>query len=138
MENAANKRKVMIVDDSPTIKYEARTLLQSIGVQVIEAGGRLGMYNQIEEYGKMVDLIIMDLTLKEENGLDLIKELKAENRYKDIGILIMSAHADKDTVLAAKSLGVDGYIVKPIKQDDFINKVTLALADSIARRAKNK
>lgn len=78
---------------------------------------------KIEEYGKITDLIIMDLTLQYENGFDIVKELKEADKYKDIPILVLTEHADKVNVLKARELGVSGYLRKPIKSQEFTGKV---------------
>ncbi|MDP4095142.1 MAG: response regulator [Bacillota bacterium] len=120
-------KKVMIVDDSNTVRYEVRLLLKKIGITLVEVANSLGMNNAIDEYGKTVDLIIMDLTLKEENGFDLIKSIKASPNYGDIPILILTEHANKENVLIAKELGVSGYIRKPINKDELIDRVSKIL-----------
>jgi len=60
------------------------------------------MLNSMEEYGKCVDLVIMDLTLKYENGFDLIKKLRSSEKYGEIPVLVLTEHADANSVLTAK------------------------------------
>lgn len=115
--------KVMIVEDSHTIRYEVKLLLDKIGVNLVEVANGLGMFNVIEEYGKQVDLIIMDLTLKNENGFDLIKRLKDNTYYKDIPILVLSEHAGRENVLKARELRVEGFLKKPIEKVEFLDRV---------------
>jgi CheY-like chemotaxis protein len=117
-------KKVMIVEDSQTVRLEVRLLLGKLGVNVVEAANEIGMMNTMDEYGKCVDLIIMDLTLKNENGFDLIKKVKSSDKYKEIPILVLTEHADKQNVLTAKELGVSGYLRKPIQKDELIDRVS--------------
>ena len=119
----STQKKVLIVEDSNTVRYEVRLILQKIGVEVIEVANGLGMFNVIEEYGKPVDLVIMDLTLKSENGLDLIKRLKDGN-YKHIPVIVLTEHADKDSVIRAKELAVSGYLRKPIDRAELVGRVS--------------
>ena len=118
------EKRVMIVEDSNTVRYEVKLLLKKIGVVLIEVANSIGMYNAIEEYGKIVDLIIMDLTLKNENGFDLIKSLKSSERYNNIPVLILTEHADRDNVLTAKDIGVEGYLRKPINGTELLERVS--------------
>ncbi|HWQ31178.1 MAG TPA: response regulator [Negativicutes bacterium] len=120
-------KKVLIVEDSATVKYEVGLLLKQLGITPLPAGGELGLFGQIEQYGKLVDLIIMDLTLKHENGFELIKKLKETPKYDQIPVVILTEHADINSVLTAKKLGVAGYIRKPIKRDEFIRKIKEAM-----------
>lgn len=108
------EKTILIVEDSLSIKYQVRMILQQIGLTLLEAGGEIGLFNQVEQYGKLVDLIIMDLTLKDEDGFDLIKKLRANPDYSSIPIVILTEHADAKSVMTARELGVEGYIRKPI------------------------
>lgn len=121
-------KTVLVVEDSPSIRYEIRKLLHNVGIVTREAGGEFGLFNSIEEYGILVDLILMDITLKNENGFDLISKLKEIDRYAQIPVLILSQHADKDHVLTAKKLGVSAFLRKPIVPSELIEKVQQFLA----------
>lgn len=116
-------KKILIVEDSNTIRYEIRLILEKLGITVTEAANELGLFNAIEEYGKCVDLIIMDLTLKYENGFDLIEKLRQNPKYGQIPVLILTEHANKDNVLKAKELNVSGYLRKPIHKDELVDRV---------------
>lgn len=120
-------KKVMIVEDSHTVRYEVKLILEKIGISLVEVANGLGMFNVIEEYGKHVDLVIMDLTLKRENGFDLIRRLKMSEKYQNIPVLVLTEHADKANVIQAKELGVSGYLRKPIKKDELVERVTKLL-----------
>lgn len=120
-------KKIMIVEDSHTVRYEVRLILDKLGVTLVEVANGLGMFNVVEEYGKQVDLIIMDLTLKRENGFDLIEQLREIEKYKEIPVLILTEHANKENVIKAKHLGVNGYLRKPIQKDELIERVSTIL-----------
>ena len=117
------EKRVMIVEDSHTVRYEVKLILKKIGIVLVEVANGMGMFNVIEEYGKSVELIIMDLTLKQENGLDLIESLKSRDKFKNIPVLILTEHANVENVLRAKELGVVGYLRKPIQKDELIGRV---------------
>lgn len=123
-------KRVMIVEDSHTVRYEVKLILQKVGINLVEVANGMGMFNVIDEYGKHVDLIIMDLTLKQENGLDLIENLKGREKYKDIPVIILTEHANKENVLRAKELGVVGYLRKPIQKEELLSRVKSVLGDT--------
>lgn len=120
-------KRVMIVDDSHTVRYEVRLILEKLEITMVEVANSIGMLNLIEEYGKCVDLIIMDVTLKYENGLELIEKLKTIDKYKAIPIVVLTQHSAIDYVLKAKELGVNGYLKKPIQKDDLVMRVSSIL-----------
>lgn len=129
-----NDKTVLIVEDSITVRFQIKIMLEEIGVKLKEAGGEIGLFNLIEEYGQTADLIIMDLTLKSENGLDLIKKLRTHHAYKQIPIIVLTEHADANHVLAAKDLGVEDYIRKPINKDLIVERVTNLLIQSMEKQ----
>lgn len=120
-------KRIMIIEDSKTIKLQVKMIVESVGGALIEAGNEWAMFKKIEEYGKLVDLIIMDLVLRFENGFDLIEKLKKDEKYKNIPILILTEQADMESVLKAKELGINYYIRKPIKKSKLLEKISVAL-----------
>ncbi len=122
---------VLIVDDSPSIRREVRVILQKEGITVREAGTEFGMFNTIDEYGEVADMILMDLTLVETTGFDLVAKIRAVERFKKIPIIMLTQHSDRTNVLKAKTLGIQGYMVKPINSQILVERVKKALEESI-------
>lgn len=114
----------MIVEDSKTVKLQVKLILGKLGINLVEVANEWAMFKKIEEYGKVVDLIIMDLVLKSEDGLDLIKKLREDKRYKNIPILVLTEQADVDNVMKAKDLGIKHYLRKPIKREKLVERIT--------------
>lgn len=133
MFNAYGK-VVLIVDDSPSIRNEVRVILQKEGITVREAGTEFGMFNTIDEYGEVVDMILMDLTLGDTTGFELVSRVRAVERLKDIPIIMLTQHSDRKNVLKAKSMGIQGYIVKPINPQVLVERVKKALEDSAGKK----
>lgn len=116
-------KKILIVENSSTIRLQLKMMLEKEGATIVEAGSKWGMLNKIDEYGVLTDLIIMDLVLNYENGLELISKLKEIPRYKDIPILILTEKVEVDCILTAKQLGVRCYLKKPINREELINRI---------------
>ncbi|MDP4090239.1 MAG: response regulator [Bacillota bacterium] len=122
-----NGKKVLIVEDSRTMRLQLKMMLKQEGVELVEVGNEWGMFSRIDEYGSVADLIIMDLVLSSENGLDLIRKLKSSTRYASIPIIILTEKADLPTILMAKELGIKDYLRKPIKKAELISRINNAL-----------
>ncbi len=116
-------KKLLIVEDSSSFRLLIKAMLKNTGVTVYEAGSQFGMYQSIDQYGEVVDLIIMDLTLKFENGLDLIKNLKAQDMYRDIPVIIITQDISKDNIIESKKLGVKHYIKKPFNKSTLLDRI---------------
>ncbi len=126
-----NEKRILIVEDSPTVIEQMKLFLSSTNIQVFNAGSEFGMLQSIEPYGQLVDLIIMDLTLKSENGMDLIQTIRANDKYSQIPIIIVTEHAKQDLVLQAKKFNVASYIKKPITKDNFLNRIGTVLGQEL-------
>lgn len=116
-------KKILIVEDSRTIRLQLKMILGRENVTLVEVGTEWGLFTKIEEYGEVADLVIMDLVLNSENGLDIIRKLKTNPRYRDIPIIIITEKVDVDTILEAKKLGVKSYLRKPIKRAELISRI---------------
>lgn len=120
-------KRILIVEDSPTVIEMMRLMLRDMNVKVQTAGSEFGMFQAIEAFGKIVDLIIMDITLKSENGLDLIERLRENPRYQTIPVIVVTEHAKTDFILRAKTLNVKSFIRKPIEKQIFIDRLVEAI-----------
>lgn len=125
-----NPKRILIVEDSLTVVEQMRLFLRNENYKVTHAGSEFGMYQMIEEYGKVVDLIIMDLTLKNENGLDLIDNLRKNEKYSKLPVIVVTEHAQVDFILRAKELQVSDYIRKPITKETFIKRIERTISQS--------
>lgn len=105
---------ILIVDDAVAIRKQVRAILEQKGCVVREAGSEIGMLNAMEEYGKMTQLVLMDLNLNTANGFDLIGRMRSIEAYRDIPVMILTEYADRENVAIARLAGVKGYLVKPV------------------------
>jgi DNA-binding response OmpR family regulator len=122
---------VLVVDDSASIRREVKAILQKEGFTVREAGTEFGMFNSLTEYGIPADLVIMDLSLNDANGFDLIKKIKAVDKFGNIPVIMLTQYSDRNNVIMAKKLGIQGYIVKPINPQILLEKVGKALEGTL-------
>jgi CheY-like chemotaxis protein len=120
-------KKILVIEDSPTIKLQIKMILNAEGVVFAEAGSEFGMLSKIDEFGVTADIIIMDLILNYENGINLINKLKTYPKYKHIPIIIITEKVDKNTILKARELGVKSCIKKPITKATLIEQISKAL-----------
>lgn len=116
-------KRLLIVEDSPTIIALMRTMLKEMNVKIQTAGSEFGMFQAIESFGKTVDLVIMDITLKSENGLDLISKMRENPNYAEIPVVVVSEHAILDFIVRAKELNVKSFIRKPLVKEIFIERL---------------
>lgn len=115
-------KKVLVADDAAFIRNLVIKGLQLVGItQVKEAvDGRQALAAlQTAKY----DLIISDLHMPEMDGLELLREVKSDERMFNIPFLLLTSDVDADNVKIAAELGVNGYLTKPFRNDPLLEKV---------------
>ncbi len=122
------KHTVLVVDDHPLFRRGVRQLLSmSEGIEVVgEAGNRaeaLALVRQFEP-----DLILLDLNLKGESGLDILTALKEEDPSRRVVMLTVSDAPDD--LIGAIRAGADGYLLKDMEPEDLLVRVREALSGS--------
>ncbi|WP_199614192.1 response regulator transcription factor [Paenibacillus alkalitolerans] len=123
--------KVLLVDDEPTIREGLRTLItwEDMGYRVVDTAAN-GKEALLKYDLHKPDLMIVDIRMPGMDGLELIQELrKAENSPH---LLILSGYADFDYAKKAITHKIDGYLLKPIDEDELIEYLEKIKA-SIAR-----
>ncbi len=132
-ETDMSHKKILIVDDDADIVESTKVVLEAKGYKVSSAGNRQNALAQIKEV--MPDLIIMDVMLeKMSDGFDLSRELKSDEKYKKIPMLMVTAIGDRTGFRFSEMAGdkvwlpVDDYAEKPIKPEELISKVEKLLS----------
>lgn len=119
------KQNILIVDDSETNLVLLEAILEDDGFNVKTAYSTKEAEQTLKSYTP--ELILLDLLMPNENGFDLLRKLKANDHFKNIPIIIVTAFANLENKVIAKDLGAADVIEKPINIPDFIEKVYRAL-----------
>lgn len=105
--------KILIIDDSEEIRDSLRTFLVTQGYEVVEAvDGQEGLEKSLHTHG--IDVIITDHNMPHMTGLEMLKVLRSDRRYKNTPILFHTNESRPDFRATAQELGVRGWLVKPI------------------------
>ncbi len=103
-----NKEVILMKDGREAIDYLQKTY--------IDRGNKI----QSQIY-----LIILDLNLPKVPGMDVLKFIKQNSKYCSIPVVILSTSSDPKTLGEAYKNGANGYITKPLIQEDFVDKITM-------------
>ncbi|MCX5900075.1 MAG: chemotaxis response regulator CheY [Proteobacteria bacterium] len=109
----ANKNmKILVVDDFQTMRRIIRNYLRQLGFNNVEEAEDGDVALEKLNEGQF-DFVITDWNMPKMTGIDLLKKMRAENNFKNIPVLIITAEAEKENVVQAAQAGVNDYIVKP-------------------------
>jgi len=121
--------KIMLVDDSRTIRNIQKNVLSQLGYgDVTEAGDGVEALSLMAE--AMPDLMLVDWNMPNMDGLTLVKNVREKN--KDTPIIMVTTEAEKSRVLEAIKAGVNNYVVKPFTADKLAEKIEQTLAKTQA------
>jgi DNA-binding response OmpR family regulator len=120
---------ILIVDDQPELLLGIQMTLESVGYVVLTAiDGNIAL-NIL--HCEAVDLILADIAMPELNGYQLFEQIRAEPDLLRIPFIFLTARAMSSDIRYGKTLGVDDYLIKPIKPEDL-----LAVVEGRLRRAR--
>ena len=119
---------ILVVDDYKTMLRIIGNLLKQIGFQQIDEatdGATALAKLRDKDYG----LIISDWNMEPMTGLQLLKEVRADNRLSKTPFIMITAESKTENVVAAKAAGVTNYIVKPFNAETLKNKLAAVIGD---------
>ena len=112
-------QSILIVDDYDLIRTYLRRILQAAGYQVFEASNGREAMKRLRE--KAADLLITDLIMPEQEGLETIQFLRSER--PDLKIIAMSGTAEGQYLPLAEKLGADITLPKPLRAEKVLEAV---------------
>lgn len=117
-------KPVLVIDDEVQIQSLISQYLQKAYVEedkiIFASNGKEALLKiQNQEFG----LIIIDVMMPKMNGIQLIREIKAKAKYRNIPLVLISGNLHSDNVKDAIILGVKSILVKPFNYDLFLEKV---------------
>lgn len=116
--------KVLLVDDSRTIRNIEKNVLAQIGeTDVMEAGDGVEALAQIAQ--AQPDLILADWNMPNMDGLTMVQKIRAND--KATPIIMVTTEAEKSRVIEALKAGVNNYVIKPFTADALTDKIKQTL-----------
>lgn len=114
----SGQRKILVVDDSETMRDMVSYTLENEGFDVVVAVDGIDALETIDQ--NSFDLIITDINMPRLDGIELIRAARKKSQLKGIPILCLTTETGDDTKMAARSAGATGWIQKPFDPDRLI------------------
>lgn len=115
------KPKILVVDDSPTIRKFITIALKVKGYDIVCAGDGMEALELLPN--DKIDLIITDLNMPNVDGYNLIARIRSNENYQNTPIIVMSNLSDAEDIERAIQLGANSYLIKPFDQKNITNEV---------------
>lgn len=117
--------RILVVDDFPTMRRIIRSLLRELGFSNVE---------EAEDGGEAIaklkkspfELVISDWNMPNVDGLQMLQQIRATEELKTTPVLMVTAEAKKENIIAAAKAGANGYVVKPFTAatlEEKLNKI---------------
>ncbi|MBK1703316.1 chemotaxis response regulator CheY [Halochromatium glycolicum] len=115
----------LVVDDFPTMRRIVRSLLKELGfTNVDEAEDGQEALNKLKAGG--FDFVVADWNMPNLDGMEMLKQIRADPDLANMPVLMVTAEAKKENIIAAAQAGASGYVVKPFTAatlDEKLNKI---------------
>jgi len=117
----SQKKRILIVDDSPTALMWQKLLLRLEEYETLTA--RDGVEGVRIARAERPDLILLDVSMPNMDGFEACRALRAAPETKDIPILMVTTHSEMGNVIAGFEAGCNEYLTKPLERAEYLTKV---------------
>lgn len=128
---AAPRERVLVVEDDPEVRLALVELL-SLHWDVAEAADGLEALELIG--GEAPDLVLSDLLMPRLDGLELVRQLRAEPRSARLPVVVVTARSKEDSLLESFTAGADDFVQKPFTGSEILARIRKLLAAARSRR----
>lgn len=122
---ADKNMSILVVDDFPTMRRIVRSLLKELGfTNVEEAEDGQDALTKLKTGS--FEFVVSDWNMPNLDGLDMLKQIRADDALKHLPVLMVTAEAKKENIIAAAQAGASGYVVKPFTAatlEEKLNKI---------------
>jgi two-component system, chemotaxis family, chemotaxis protein CheY len=119
--------KVLSVDDSILIRRIIKKAADVLGLEFLEAGNGQEALEIMEKEFNDIGLVMLDWNMPVLNGLESLKKIKADQRFKHIPVMMVTTEVERGKVIEAVSCGARNYVMKPFSHEDLIAKMMQTL-----------
>ena len=117
--------KILVVDDFPTMRRIVRNLLKDLGFENVEEAEDGAMGLDKLRNGNF-DFVVSDWNMPNLDGLSMLQQIRQDPALSKLPVLMVTAEAKKENIIAAAQAGANGYVVKPFTAavlEEKLNKI---------------
>lgn len=117
--------KILVVDDFPTMRRIIKNLLKDLGYDNVDEAED-GAQGLEKLRGGSFDFVVSDWNMPNMDGLAMLQSIRADPNLSKLPVLMVTAEAKKENIIAAAQAGANGYVVKPFTAatlEEKLNKI---------------
>jgi len=115
--------KILIVDDSAVIRKLIKAATDVLNMDTVEAQDGIEALEQLSISYKEICLVLLDWNMPDMSGYDVLVEIKNNEKYRNIPVMMVTTEGEKSSIVAAVRAGADNYLVKPFTTDELESKI---------------
>ena len=115
--------KLLVVDDSSVIRKIMKATADVLQMETIEAQDGIEALEILSKRYSEIDLILLDWNMPELSGFDVLVEIKKDDKYKNIPVMMVTTEGQKSSIIAAVKAGASNYLTKPFTSEDLLVKI---------------
>ena len=129
--------RALIADDSTATRQVLRSVLEILGLEVVEARDGSEAFKLLEERFADIDIVLSDINMPGLDGFELFRRLRDASWFQDTPFVLVSTQSDAQSVIRGLKMGADDYIPKPFDQE-LVAQVITTWNDSIVEKDLDK
>lgn len=119
---------LLIEDDTIEVMKLQRTIsTQKLDHQIIEAKNGEVALEFLNKKDKLPDIIFLDLNMPKIGGIEFLRILKNDDVLKYIPTIVLTTSSNQKDILECYKIGIAGYLIKPLKYEDYVHKLKTAM-----------
>lgn len=121
--------KILLVEDNIIEILKLKRAIENLGMnhEVLEAENGEIALDSIKQEEINPDIVLLDLNMPKMNGLEFLAKVRNDESMRHLPIIILSTSNNNRDLMEAYKLGVSGYILKPLKYEDYVKKIEYTL-----------
>ncbi len=132
-----DKNEILVVEDHPDMRDFIKSILSPFYMVNIAENGKQAL-KILSKNPKRPDLILSDVMMPDMDGIELLKKIRGDKRWRDLPVTLLTARASQEDKLQALITGVDDYITKPFDPEELLTRIQCLLSNYRLRQQWQK
>lgn len=122
-EATRKSSRILLVEDSGTIRAVTKYLLEKQGHSVVMAEDGVKGWEAINKFASELDMVITDINMPNMDGRELVGLIRKDRRFRLIPIVVSTTISEKENIKLLLNMGADDYMIKPFSSEEFVARI---------------